>query len=165
VRLYDTVSRTSPATTSAAFGLARCAIGLGERQRTLDAYRRVPHGARSWVKARVETVRVLIQRTDSHSPTWSDLVAASDVLDGIELEPPQRAELESQLLGEVLARLQSGDAPPAGVTKLVASPLTERDVRHGIESAYRTLARYSTTRSERIVLVDRANSVRARSWI
>ena len=165
VRLYDTVSRTSPATTSAAFGLARCAIGLGERQRTLDAYRRVPHGARSWVKARVETVRVLIQRTDSHSPTWSDLVAASEVLDGIELEPPQRAELESQLLGEVLARLQSGDAPPSGVTKLVASPLTERNVRHGIESAYRTLARYSTTRSERIVFVDRANSVRARSWI
>ena len=53
VRLYDTVSRTSPATTSAAFGLARCAIGLGERQRSLDAYRRVPHGARSWVKAGV----------------------------------------------------------------------------------------------------------------
>ena len=77
---------------------------------------------------------------------------------GIELEPPQRAELESQLLGEVLARLESGDAPPAGVTNLVSSPLTERDVGHGIESAYRTLA---ATRQggERIVFVDRANSV------
>jgi serine/threonine-protein kinase PknG len=166
IRLYDTVSRTSPATTSAAFGLARCSIGLGERQRTLDAYRRVPHGARSWVKAQVETLRVLIQRTDSYySPTWSDLVAASEVLDGIELEPPQRAELEGQLLGEALARLRSGDAPTAGVSNLVGWPLTERDVRHGIESACLTLARYSPSRSERIVLVDRANSVRARSWI
>jgi serine/threonine-protein kinase PknG len=165
IRLYDTVSRTSPATTSAAFGLARCSVGLGERQRTLDAYRRVPHGARSWVRARVGTVRALIQQTDSYSPTWPELVAASDVLDGIDLEPPQRAELESQLLGEALELLRSGDAPPGGVTSLVGSPLTERDLRSGIESAYRTLARYSARRSERIIFIDRANSVRARSWI
>ena len=74
IRLYDTVSLTAPATTSAAFGLARCSIGLGERQRALDAYRRVPHGARSWVNAMVETVQVLIGRKDNHSPSWSDLV-------------------------------------------------------------------------------------------
>src|SRR6185369_1931628 len=80
VRLYDTVSRTSPATTSAAFGLARCAIGLGERQRTLDAYRRVPHGARSWVKARVETVRVLISERTAirrRGRIWSPRVRCS----------------------------------------------------------------------------------------
>ena len=165
IRLYDTVSLTAPATTSAAFGLARCSIGLGERQRALDAYRRVPHGARSWVNARVETVQVLIGRKDNHSPSWSDLVAAGEVLGGIGLEPLQRAELERQLLGEALILLRSGDEPPAGVPSLVGSPLTERDVRRGIESAYRTLARYLPRRSERIVFIDRANTVRPRSWI
>jgi serine/threonine-protein kinase PknG len=47
----------------------------------------------------------------------------------------------------------------------VGSPLTERDVRRGIESTYRTLARYLPRRSERIVFIDRANTVRPRSWI
>ena len=66
-----------------------------------------------------------------YSSSWSDLVAAGEVLGGIGLEPLQRAELESQLLGEALRLLRSGEEPPAGVPSLVGSPLTERDVRQG----------------------------------
>ena len=164
-RLYDTVSRTSPATTSAAFGLARCAIRLGDREEALGAYRRVPRGAHSWVNARVETVQLLSGRKDNYSPSWSELDAASEELSGIDLEPPRQAELESRLLGEALVLLRSGDQPPADVSSLVGSPITEREVRRRIEGAYRTLARYSTKRSARIALIDRANTVRPRSWL
>jgi hypothetical protein len=38
-------------------------------------------------------------------------------------------------------------------------------VRDRLESAYRTLARLAPTAAERIVLVDKANECRNRSWI
>ncbi|MFD9615220.1 tetratricopeptide repeat protein, partial [Streptomyces sp. NPDC059083] len=44
------------------------------------------------------------------------------------------------------------------------SPFTERDLRRGIETGLRGLARSAPERSHRYALVDLANAVRAKSW-
>jgi serine/threonine-protein kinase PknG len=43
--------------------------------------------------------------------------------------------------------------------------LTERDLRFGLERAYRSLARLADTTPERVALVDQANAVRPRTLL
>lgn len=54
--------------------------------------------------------------------------------------------------------------PDPGVT-IAGIPATERTLRAGAEQAYRDLAMLTTTRAERIRLVDLANAIRPRTWV
>jgi serine/threonine-protein kinase PknG len=44
-------------------------------------------------------------------------------------------------------------------------PVTERELRFGLEQTYRRLARLETVKSERVALVDRANQIRPRTLL
>ncbi|HEX4253429.1 MAG TPA: tetratricopeptide repeat protein [Pseudonocardia sp.] len=44
-------------------------------------------------------------------------------------------------------------------------PWRGRELRLGLERALRAAARLSTSQSERVALVDRANAVRPRTWM
>jgi serine/threonine-protein kinase PknG len=42
---------------------------------------------------------------------------------------------------------------------------TETSIRFGLEEAYRTLARFTSSASKRIALIDRANAARPRTLV
>ena len=50
------------------------------------------------------------------------------------------------------------------LTNLLGHRFLERDLRLGVETSYRELARWASSSTERIELVDRANEVRPRTW-
>jgi len=50
-------------------------------------------------------------------------------------------------------------------TTVAGRPLRERDLRLGLEQAYRDLARFADSSASRVELVDRANRVRPRSLL
>ncbi|MCW2939163.1 MAG: Serine/threonine protein kinase, partial [Actinomycetia bacterium] len=52
---------------------------------------------------------------------------------------------------------------PAGT--VLGLPLAERELRFGLERSFRALARLAPRARERVVLVDRANSVRPRTVV
>jgi serine/threonine-protein kinase PknG len=51
-----------------------------------------------------------------------------------------------------------------GRASLLGYRFLERDLRFGVERSYRELARWASSSSERIELVDRANQLRPRTW-
>jgi serine/threonine-protein kinase PknG len=54
---------------------------------------------------------------------------------------------------------------PQILVTVFARPITEPDLRLGLEQIYRELARGAGSGRERVELVDRANRVRPRSWL
>jgi serine/threonine-protein kinase PknG len=57
----------------------------------------------------------------------------------------------------------AGPAGPGG--RVLGRELTERELRYGLERAYRTLAHLAANAAERIAMVDRANMVRPRTLL
>jgi serine/threonine-protein kinase PknG len=163
---YEIVSRTDPAFTAAAFGLARCRLATGDRSGALAAYDRVPDSSSAYVEAQTTRIRCLGALDGGGDPTVDDLLSAGSILESLELDGEQRAKLSSELLE---AALRVAVRPGAvrgngGGVKLLGHELVERDLRFGLERSYRTLARAASTRRDRIRLVDQANSVRPRTW-
>jgi serine/threonine-protein kinase PknG len=158
-RLYDTVCATDPAFTSAAFGLARVRETEGDRAGAVAAYERVPGTSRAHVAAGVAMAGALLRRGAGAAPGTAELVRASAVIEGLALDPEQRARLAAGLLEAALDLLTSGAiAADAGV-RLLGCGLEETALRRGLERACRDLANLSP-RAERLRLVDRANVVR-----
>jgi len=149
---YDIVSRTDPAYTSAAFGLARCRAAAGDRAGALAACDRVPEASSAYVDAQLSRIRYA-----------ADLSDAAARLERLKLDAEQRTRIAAELLAAALARLEQGAAPDPDA-QLLGRPLTEAGLRTGLEQAYRELARRADTPAERIRLVDQANAVRPRTW-
>jgi serine/threonine-protein kinase PknG len=90
------------------------------------------------------------------------LLQAGSILEGLEIEGEQRARLSTEVLEPALSLTErDGDQERA---TLLGRPVAQRDLRFGLEDAYRSLARRAPTAGERIGLVDRANRVRPRTW-
>ena len=161
---YETVSRTDPAFTGAAFGLARCRLATGDRAGALAAYERVPDSSSAYVEAQTTRIRCLGGLDGGVEVSVDDLVSAGSILEALEVDGEQRAMLTAELL-EVGLRLAGGGAPNGNRgASLLGHRFEERDLRFGLERSYRTLARGAASRGERIRLVDRANRVRPRTW-
>ena len=158
-RLYDVVSATDPAFTSAAFGLARVRQADGDRAGAVEAYERVPGTSRAHVAAGVAMAGALLRRGLGRSPGTAELVRASAVIDGLALDPGQRARLAADLLEAALDLLTSGAVAADTGVRLLGCELEETVLRRGLERACRDLANQSP-RAERVRLVDRANLVR-----
>jgi serine/threonine-protein kinase PknG len=161
---YEVAARTDPTLTTAAFGLARCRLATGDRAGALAAYDAVPASSSAHDDAQVARVQRLVATDDGHVPELDELRAAAATLQSLSLDPERRASLRVQLLVAALAFTDSGGAGAAPGDALLGVPLTERDLRAGIEHGYRTLAHMTEDSDERIRLVDRANSVRPRTW-
>ena len=161
---YDIVSRTDPAFTAATFGLARCRLADGERAGALAAYDRVPDSSSAYVEAQTARIRCLAEANGAGPGTADDLLTAGSILETLPVKGEQRVRLQAEVLVSALALVERGGALDDGRANLLGHRFLERDLRFGVERAYRELARWAASNSERIELVDRANQVRPRTW-
>jgi serine/threonine-protein kinase PknG len=81
------------------------------------------------------------------------------------LDPERGNMLALEVLQVTLRALAAGPLPVPGGQKLLDRAVNERDLRFGMEHAYRSLARLADDRGTRIELVDLANSVRPRTLV
>jgi serine/threonine-protein kinase PknG len=160
---YDVVSRTDPAYTTAAAGLARSRLALGDRDGAVEAYNRVPGTSAAYRSSQVGAVRALVRAHPSASADVAALATAAALIDRLEMEAAQLAALRAELLERALTTLAAGTSVPAAV---LGTPGTgdagERDVRFALEGAYREMAR-AAQGPEKIRLVDLANAARPRT--
>jgi serine/threonine-protein kinase PknG len=103
----------------------------------------------------------------------NDFVASSGRLERLRLDTERRARLAVEMFMAALAWLNAtaGGQPrrpvpaQAAAGKLLGQSLTEREVRFGLERAYRVLAAQETDPLARYALVDQANAVRPRTVV
>jgi serine/threonine-protein kinase PknG len=163
-RWYDIVSRTDPAFTAAVFGLARCLLEDGVRDGALAAYERVPDSSSAYVEAQTARIHCLAVTDGAGDGRAGELLAAGATLESLAVRGEQRARLQAEVLEAALELVQRGGAFDDGRASLLGHRFLERDLRFGVERSYRELARWASSSSERIQLVDRANQVRPRTW-
>ncbi|OHV28401.1 serine/threonine protein kinase [Parafrankia soli] len=161
--LFDLVSRTDDGFTSAAFGLARVRVATKDRAGAVAAYERVPPSSAAYQEARIRTALVRGTRTAAGVPRPADLVAASGILAGLDVDRRRRVALTRDLLRCALDLLLAGDTPPDPDVEVAGTRLREDDLRFGLERAYRELATLARSAQERYDLVDLANAVRPRT--
>ncbi|GAB1641083.1 tetratricopeptide repeat protein [Krasilnikovia sp. MM14-A1259] len=162
---YDVVSRTDPAYTTAAGGLARCRLAAGDRGGAVEAYNRVPGTSSAFRSSQVGAVRALVRPHPGAAADATALAAAAALIDKLEVEAAQLALLRSELLEQALQALAAGGAVPAAVLGGSAAnngAATDRDVRFALEAAYREMA-HAAHGAEKIRLVDLANAARPRT--
>jgi serine/threonine-protein kinase PknG len=165
---YDIVSRTDPAYTTAAAGLARCRLAAGDRSGAVEAYNRVPGTSAAYRSSQVGAVRALVQPHPAAKSDVAALAAAAALIDKLEIESAQLAALRAELLEQALLSLTGGAPVPVAVLGTTAPPggrkpqADERDVRFALEGAYREMAQ-AAHGHEKIRLVDLANSARPRT--
>ncbi|MFV5992575.1 tetratricopeptide repeat protein [Streptomyces sp. NPDC056231] len=179
---YHLVWATDPSFVSAAFGLARVQIAVGDRAGAVRTLESVPEASIHYTAARVAAVRARLRERAPHEPLIADLTAAADQVTGLQsfgLDAVRREQLSTEVLGTALDWVLSGSptaqspAPqspsqsqgPAGPSMLLGSELDERGLRFGLERSYRMLARLAQRGDERIELVERANRFRPRTWV
>jgi serine/threonine-protein kinase PknG len=161
---YEIVSRTDPGYTTATFGLARCRLACADRAGALAAYDRIPASSSSHVEAQTAKIKCLLEHDDAHEPEITELLAADASMQSLSLDAEQRARLTADVLLSALHLLENAAVAEDPKLRLAGHALTEQDVRLGLESTYRSLARLATGAGERIRLVDWANRVRPRTW-
>jgi serine/threonine-protein kinase PknG len=161
---YEIVSRVDASFTTAAFGLARCCLALGDRDGALEAYDRVQESSSTYTESRVATIRCLIDGAGKARPPVADLVKADAILHSIDLDPEHHSLLKSHVLSAAIERLDEDPAAARPDVRVAGCPLEDRSLRTGLEAAYRELARHAPDADERFRLVDCANEVRPRTW-
>ena len=162
-RYYGLVATTDPGYASASFGLARVAMRLGDREEAVSALQRIPKSSSAYVTAQITLCRVQCAPLQGELPQLTDLVAASDVLDGLALENSVRLPLVRDVHQQALAMLLDGRAAADDKVQLMGATLDELNQRVAVERAFRSLARIASSDEERFALVDRANAYRPRT--
>ncbi|AHH96191.1 serine/threonine-protein kinase [Kutzneria viridogrisea] len=160
-RYYELVWRTDNTYVSAAFGLARTRLAQGHRSWAVEILDSVPDSSSQHVAAQVAAIHVRISNRAGRELAVTDLVEAGERLQRLSLDATARAQLVADVLSAAFAWVQAGGDGVA--IRVLDCPLTERDLRFGLEACYRALARMAGTISERVALVDRANAVRPRT--
>ncbi|HEY0452095.1 tetratricopeptide repeat protein [Actinophytocola sp.] len=163
-KFYRTVWRTDRAYVSAAFGLARALLALGERLEAVDVLSSVPETSNHYVAAQLAAIRARIRVGAAGDLTEEDLVAAGAQLADLEIDAERRAHASSEVLDAAYRWLLAGN-DGRGSGTVLGCALTEDDLRIGLERCYRTLARHADNTRERIALVDTANRIRPRTWV
>jgi serine/threonine-protein kinase PknG len=155
---------------SAAFGLARCRLAAGDRAGAVAALDEVPDSSSQHLAAQVAAVRASLDRATG-TLAEDDLVAASGRLERLKLDQQRRATLAIELFRTALDWLgvANGQAPRPAATpatgKVLGQALREREIRFGLERAYRSLAILEPDPLARYALVDQANAVRPRTVV
>ena len=160
---YDVVSRTDPAYTTAAAGLARCRLGAGDRNGAVEAYNRVPGTSSAYRSSQVGAVRALVRAHPTAAADVTSLSAVAALIERLEIEAAQLAALRAELLEQALQSVSGGQALPATVLGSTRTgDVRERDIRFALEDAYREMA-LAAHGPEKIRLVDLANVSRPRT--
>jgi serine/threonine-protein kinase PknG len=174
-RLYQRVWFVDHDYPSAAFGLARTRMAAGDHAGAIAVLDEVPDTSIQHVAAQVAALRTRLDAAGGEA----DLVDASARLQRLRLDAERQATLSVEMFRAALAwlgvpedaaRPGNGDRTrivPAqrhpslsSRSRVLGQRLTERDLRLGLERAYRVLAAMQTDTLRRYALVDRANAVR-----
>jgi serine/threonine-protein kinase PknG len=183
IRRYARVWRVDHAMVSAAFGLARALLAVGDRADAIAILDEVPEISSQYIAAQIAAVRATVDATDT-ALVEADLVAASARLEKLRLDTARRTGLVVEMLQKALGWLTGSTVDPrpsvpwpdvirstlaarsaprpegAARVRFLGEALRENEIRLGLERAYRTLASLETDPQERYRLVDLANSVR-----
>jgi serine/threonine-protein kinase PknG len=124
---------------------------------------RIPQSSALYLRARVEATRMFV-RQGSAAPKLDDLVSASSLVESLSLEEINRLRLTSQIFTAAVAQASAPGTASAKNLKILGRPVEDRQLRLGLESSLRGLARF-TDGEERIHLVDQANQVRPMTLI
>ncbi len=178
-RRYERVWRVDHGFVSAAFGLARTRLAAGDRAGAVAVLDEVSDSSSHHVAAQIAAVRARLHH-EAGPLTAADFVESSARLERLRLDAQRRATLAVEMFQAALAWLGSGSppdraSPPAGPARtvpavaaagrLLGQALTEREVRFGLERAYRVLAALESDALARFALVDQANAVRPRTVV
>jgi serine/threonine-protein kinase PknG len=163
---YDSVIRTDPLCTSAAFGLARANLLEGDRAGAIAALERVSSASVRFVQAQLAMANVL--SGDAHQPPSVDeLKHAARVIDGLQgLVDGLPAHRIAADFFRVAAEVFERDPPKNGSGSdehLLGVEPSVAGLRAAAERELRLCARYVADRSARIAYVDQANRVRPRT--
>jgi serine/threonine-protein kinase PknG len=159
-RRYERVWLVDRSYPSAAFGLARMRTAAGDRVGAIAVLDQVPGSSSQYVSAQVASFRASIDRAVG-TIAQDDLVEASDRLDRLKLDAMRQATLSIEIFEAALAWIAERGGQ-IGTGALFGHRMTERELRLGLERAYRVLASLETDTRARHALVDRANA--ARPW-
>ncbi len=162
-KFYTTVWRTDRGVVSAAFGLARQLAAGGRVPDAVAALDEVPAASRHYTEARLTAVLLLLTARSVDELSESDPYVAANRLQALPAAEHRVAQMRVLVMGTALAWLQAGHTPQRGAT-LFGGSLRERELRRGIESGLRGLARTAPGRALRYALIDLANAIRAKSW-
>jgi serine/threonine-protein kinase PknG len=128
----------------------------------------VPDSSSQYVSAQVASLRASIDRGIGLIQE-TDLIAASERLNRLRLDTFRQATLSIEMYEAALGWIGEQNATKrftGGTTgNLFGRRMTERDLRIGLEQAYRLLATLETDTLARYALVDRANAVRPRTMV
>jgi serine/threonine-protein kinase PknG len=163
-RYFERVWTVDRSHVSAAFGLARTRLARGyDRPGAIAALATVPPTSSQYVTAQITAVRVHLTRMGHAAVTAGDVREAANRLDRLTLDASRREFLRSEILRTALDAVTAGR--PVGDDRLLGCEPAEQSLRSGLEQSYRALARMAPDQAQRIVLVDRANEVRPRTWL
>ena len=161
---------------SAAFGLARVRLAVGDRAGAVRALESIPESSIYFTAARVAAIRARLRARAPQEPLLEDLRASAEQveqLDRLGIDAVRRETLSTEVLHTALDWVLAGrhGYAPSSVPqlqlqpKLLGSEVQERELRFGLERSYRVLARLAQRGEERIELVERANRFRPRTWV
>jgi serine/threonine-protein kinase PknG len=162
-RYYTIVAETEPGFASAAFGLARVFLVLGDRDGAVAVLQRIPRSSSAYVTAQITLCRARCAVMEREAPALGDLVATSAALESVTLENSVRLSLARDLHERALDLLLGKDADPDPAVVLAGAELSEVGQRSALEQVYRSLAKLAPSESARWELVDHANACRPRT--
>lgn len=162
VTYYKAVSSTDVNFTTAIFGLGRLEVRRGKRQEAVDALLRVPQTSSLYGEAQKAVARTLI-RSVPEAPSLSELEQAAKTVEALMLEGVERFSIARDIFDTALNLLTEGKLTPTTSVSLLGHGVDDRQVRLGLEAAYRGLALLANDDDEMIRLVDMANAVRPRT--
>lgn len=166
-RYYSLVWTTDRSYVTAAFGLARVRMAEGDVDAAVRALDSVPATSSHYLSAQVAAISARIRGPGRSQRDLASVSEAGARLGALGFDVERRELLEAEVLEAALACMPAtggagsngATAPPAADT-LLGVRLTERDLRIGLEQAYRTLAHLAPDGARRIALVRQANRVR-----
>ncbi|GAA3206956.1 tetratricopeptide repeat protein [Dactylosporangium siamense] len=161
LRHYSAVWRTDRSFVSAAFGVARILAERDDRPGAVATLDAVPDSSSHSVPAQVAAVRARLAAPPA-SLAEADLLDISGRVERLSLDAERRARLTVETLRTALDWVRAGNA---GTATVLTHRLAERDLRTGLERAFRVLAKVAPDQQTRIDLVDEANRVRPRTWL
>jgi serine/threonine-protein kinase PknG len=161
--MYDLVARTDPGLASACFGLARCLAVGGDRKGSIAALERIPKTSNLHTRSRVEAARALLGKSRV-APSADELTSASAAIEAISLSGIEKYRVSLMVLDAALELVTSGVLQPNPSTRVLGYALRENDLRVGLETAFRGMARL-VDGDMKVQLVDRANQVRPRTLV
>ncbi|MEZ5236042.1 MAG: tetratricopeptide repeat protein [Acidimicrobiia bacterium] len=160
--LYQLIAVVDPGYVTAIFGLARCRAQMGDLDGAVAALQAVPAASAARTAA-LEQLAAWLLRRSAGTGDLGDVARAADAVQSAAVDARRRGELAVNMLAEVLDGFTSGRLQPQPQLQLFDQPATEAGVRTALSTALLGLARSSTSKAERIALVDGANAVRPRS--